>query len=290
MKKVIFFGLGSIGKKHLRLINEMYDFDIYAYRTLANLQKSDAAIQCYTEVFDWDTITRIEPDAAFICNPTFLHIETAIKCVKHRIYNIFLEKPIDCKTNGLRELTNLIADNCATVYVGYPLRHLDVFNNLNIESNTAYICCKSNLADWRDYQTYSAFKSKGGGCILELSHEIYLADYLLGPIVDLRGSYGKAKNSTTDAEDFCHLVAQHENGAYSNIFLDISWESEPERYIIFNDGIDRIDYKADDDLFKKQLGYFFDNLNNPEIDNNLISLSSLFKKLIKLRNLHDWGV
>jgi len=284
--KICFFGLGSIGQRHLRLINEGYNFDVYAYRTLIQpLRSFGVPTLRHTEVFDWDTIDQIKPDVAFITNPTYLHIKTAVKCLQHGINKIFLEKPIDCKTDGLERLLYLADSTNAVIYVAYPLRHLEEINKVKewLESDSVFISCKSNLATWRPYKTYSAYAEQGGGAILELSHEIDLAEHLLGPIVEIRGKCGKTKNGGTDAEEFCAIVCQHKKDKWSNIVLDISWKDKPERYIIYNDGRARYDYQPDDDMYRNQLRYFFDNLDNPKLMNNILDASLLFRKIIEFR-------
>ena len=284
--KVIFFGLGSIGRRHLRLINEIYDFDIYAFRTLIQpLRSFGIPTLKHREVFDWDTVNRIKPDVAFITNPTHLHIKTEIRCLEHGITKIFLEKPIDCTTNGLSRLLELVKRNNATVYVAYPLRHIAELQEIkeSLKSDIIYMVCKSDLANWRQYNTYSAYAEQGGGAILELSHEIDLSAFLLGEIKAIRGKCGKVKNSSTDAEDFCAIVTDHENDKYANIVLDIAWENKPERYLVYNNGEDRINYQADDDTFRNQLKYFFDNLDNPRLMNNVFDAGFLFRKIIEFR-------
>ena len=284
--KVIFFGLGSIGRRHLRLVDELYDFDLYAFRTLTQPLGSfgNPTIK-HSEVFGWDTVGKIKPDVALITNPTHLHIKTAIKCLELGINKIFLEKPVDCKTDGLERLLDLVNTTNATVYVAYPLRHIEEFDRVKawLESDSIFLSCKSDLATWRKYNTYSAYAELGGGAILELSHEIDLAEYLLGPIVEIRGKCGKTKRCNTDAEEFCAIVCQHENDKWSNIVLDISWRDKPERYIIYNDGRARFDYQPDDDMYRNQLRYFFNNLDNPKLMNNIFDASFLFRKIIEFR-------
>ena len=288
--KIIFFGLGSIGQRHLRLINEMYDFDVYAFKSqvVRSNERDYGFVHVQNKichhVYDWQQIDKLKPDVAFITNPTHLHIETAIKCLEHGINKIFLEKPIDCKTDGLDRLLDLARGNHSVVYVAYPLRHVKEFNRIkkDIDSDI-YLSCKSDLAKWRTYQTYSALAKTGGGAILELSHEIDLAEFLMGSIVDIKGKCGKVKDSATDAEDFCVINIEHVGGKHSNIVLDIADKEREERFLIYDNGRSRFDYKADDDTFKNQLKYFFDNIDNPKLINNIFDASKTFRKIIEFR-------
>jgi lactate dehydrogenase-like 2-hydroxyacid dehydrogenase len=43
--KIAFFGLGSIGKRHAKLIKENYNFEILAYRSNINSEENDLGIK-----------------------------------------------------------------------------------------------------------------------------------------------------------------------------------------------------------------------------------------------------
>ena len=88
--KILFFGLGSIGKKHAKIIKNNFDFDLFAYRTGKGQEKNDLKIEEFHSLND---AFSINPDIAFITNPTFLHVETALECARRNI-DIFIEKPI----------------------------------------------------------------------------------------------------------------------------------------------------------------------------------------------------
>jgi predicted dehydrogenase len=65
--------MGSIGTRHYKILKRNYKFDVYHHKQIGSRKY----------------------DVAFITNPTFLHIETAIKAVQDGAKYLFIEKPTD---------------------------------------------------------------------------------------------------------------------------------------------------------------------------------------------------
>jgi predicted dehydrogenase len=81
------------------------------------------------------------------------------------------------------------------------------------------------LPDWRpgrDYRgTQSAHQSRGGGLILELSHEIDYPMWMLGDIGSVVAKAGKASDLEIDTDDVAELVVTFAGGAIGSIHLDM---------------------------------------------------------------------
>ena len=280
--KIIFFGLGSIGQRHLRLLQKYYDFDIYAFRS-SRKRKPVAGVK---EIYTWKEVDEIEPDVAFITNPTYLHLKTALSCAKRRM-KLFIEKPIDKDL----ALLGAVQEYCKDIptYVAYPFRYNYSTQKLKekIARERVYharFVCSTYLPGWRSYQTYSAYAVEGGGALLDLSHEIDLAVYLFGNIKNIIGAYSQKSDVTADAEDCADLIVKHEYGITSNIHLDL-YSKDQKRYveITTENGCYRVDYRQDDEMYIEQLRYFFNNIDNPRMMNNIHKASGMFRKLIEFK-------
>ena len=275
--KLLFFGTGSIGQRHINLLLKHFDHEIYAFRSGQGVLYKNHEVK---EIHSWDEVDELRPDVAFICNPTYLHIKTAIECAERGI-KLFIEKPVDCSTKGLDYLLRLIVEHGIVTYVAYPFRFNDAIRKFKKENKTNYlniIRCLTNLDTWRGYQTYSAKKSQGGGALLELSHEIDLAEYLFGEIIKLDSSLYNHGKVQTDAEELAVLYATHRNCS-THIVLDIA-SGRQERSIITNS---IMSYFVTDQMYLDQLVYFFDNIDNSRMMNNLPDASILFKKIMRVR-------
>ena len=226
IKSILFFGLGSIGTRHLRLLKKNFNYKIYAFRT--NRDKANANV---INIYDLDEALRIKPDIVFITNPTYLHITTALTCLKAGIKYFFIEKPLSHTLEKLDVFTEEVKKSGALVYVGYVMRHHPMIKYLKklIEERIGeifYSQTKSSsfLPNWRpeiDYRkSYSSRRNEGGGVILDVSHEFDYNQYLFGRIESISGFYGKISNLEIDTEDFCDVFLKYENNIFASIHLD----------------------------------------------------------------------
>lgn len=226
IKKILFFGLGSIGTRHLKLLKKNYDFEIYAYRS-----KKENPINDIVNIYNLNEALQVNPDIVFITNPTHLHIKTAISCLKAGITNIFIEKPL---SNTLDDLDIFLRETeriGALVYIGYNMRYSPILIRLkNLvkkrEKSIFYAetLCSSFLPSWRserDYrETYSSKKEQGGGVILDLSHEFDYNEWLFGKIKSINGVYGKISKLDINSEDMCDVIVRFEKKMIAKIHLN----------------------------------------------------------------------
>ncbi len=312
-KKILFFGLGSIGTRHLNLILKNYDFDLYAYRTNKN-----SAVSNIKNIYDIAQALKIKPDVAFITNPTNLHIKTAFLCLNAGIKHLFIEKPLSHSLDNLDILLNEFKKKNAIVYVGYSMRHNPVLKRLKeiIEKRKneifyALTISSSYLPSWRprrDYRNnYSAKREMGGGIILELIHEFDYNEWFFGKIDSISGIYGKISKLEINVEDFCDINLKFKNRMKAFIHLDyFSYKDErkvkimtineeiiadlikKEILIIDGKSIKKENFNFErNDTFENQLEYFFDGIENESKDiSNLKDAKELLEKLLnfKIRN------
>ncbi|MBN1645403.1 Gfo/Idh/MocA family oxidoreductase [Candidatus Woesearchaeota archaeon] len=226
--KIIIFGLGSIGRRHARLLKDKYSHDLYAFRSDPNTKGNELGIK---EIFSLDELDSIQPDIAFITNPTSEHIETAIECAKRGMH-LFLEKPLSNADIRINELIDIVNKKKLKLYVAYCLRHNHVIKWLkeylekNKQGKPIHITChaSSYLPNWRPgsdhLKQYSSNLKLGGGVILDYSHEIDYLTYLFGSINDIKSHSARAGNVTVDTEDFADILCTFNNNTYGNIHLD----------------------------------------------------------------------
>lgn len=309
-KKIIFFGLGSIGRRHLEIIKENYEYDIYAYRTTSSDSIADVK-----NLYNLNDAFNINPDIAFITNPSSLHIETALLCLKAGIKNLFIEKPLSNNLEDLDRLVNLAEKKDAIIYIGYLMRHNPVLKRLKdlITDKLEEIfyvetICKSYLPDWRpgkDYRkVYSASKEMGGGVILDISHEFDYNQYLFGPIKSIKGHYGKISNLEINSEDYCEVTLYFNRYIIGRIHLDY-FSYFPERHVkiicpnteikadLIKNEI-KIFYRTEkrcekfdfnlNDVYHSQMNYFLEGIENQSKKiNNLEEVKELTEKLIEFK-------
>ena len=227
--QILIIGFGSIGQRH--------------YNNLLNLGFDNI------NVFDPDdkkffnnNINRIKKidleilknfDAAFICNPNNLHIETALKCAEAGCH-LFIEKPLSHNFNGInklieicerKKLINMVACNMRFhPCLAFIKKYLDS-NKLkkiySISHEFGYY-----LPYWRigtDYtKNYAAKKSMGGGIILDDIHEFDLLFWLndFENVKETKFIYEKISNLKINTEDICNASFKFTNKVIGSIKCD----------------------------------------------------------------------
>lgn len=293
MYKILLTGLGSIGKRHLRLLQEHDDqMEIHAYRSSGTDDTTFPAVIQHTSL---DDALAENPDIVFITNPTSLHIDTAIACAEAGCH-LFIEKPLSHSLDGVDDLMSTVAENNLITYVACVLRFHPVLRRLaslldtetigNVYSYRVY--SGSYLPDWRpdqDYRTsYSADPEMGGGVVMDLIHELDYAYWLFGDIETVRSWVGQVSDLEIESEDLAEIIVETEDDVVGQIHLDY-YRSDPRRTVeitgesgviradLINDeiqiqtsnGSEREEFDVNqDEIYERQLHSFLSNIRNGE--------------------------
>jgi len=311
--KVIFFGLGSIGQRHARLLIKRGGHELFAFRTHhSDAPEPDFPIEV---LHSWEEIDAVNPQVAFITNPTSLHIAAAKDCAL-RGMSLFIEKPLGASTEGLDELLNIVQKKKLVTYVAYCLRFNPVILYLK-EMLSKEQCCHmrieaaSYLPAWRQgrdhKKSYSSNRNLGGGVIFDLSHEIDFVDFFLGPIQRIDGQCSQRGDVTVDVEDCADMQIQCAGG-FATVHLSfLSHLNQRKVTLYFSqktvvaDLINNTVYTYQnnvlaqqenlaierDELYMRQLDFFLANKDNPKMMNNVLDASALFKKICEFKEKHD---
>ena len=212
--KVLFIGLGSIAKKHIHVLRELYSCEIYALRSVKNAKPN-------TGVVNVDDITEIisEIDFVFLTNPTHLHSKYLDILVEYG-KPIFLEKPPSHSLEGIDDLSLKIKESGIITYVGCNLRFHPsiVFLKDNLPGkkiNEIDIYSGSYLPDWRDNKDYkniySARKDMGGGVHLDLFHEIDYTTWLFGFPKKSSSVLRRVSTLNISSYDYANYILEYDN-------------------------------------------------------------------------------
>jgi predicted dehydrogenase len=232
--KSLIVGLGGIGQRHVRNLRALlgYDVEILAYRVRKLTQVITPTLQADTDrdvereyqlrVFgDLELALEEKPEVAFICNPSSLHLQAALACVR-RGCDLFIEKPLSNGLDGLPELQALVAQKARIVMVGYQLRFHPCFLRLqeivkkgllgNLLAVRAAV--GEYLPGWHRYedyrQGYAARADLGGGVILSQIHEFDYLYSLFGKARRLFSVGGHWSNLELDVEDVASTLMECE--------------------------------------------------------------------------------
>ena len=211
----LIIGFGSAGKRHFNILKKEQKIKkIY----ILTKQK----IKNINSVRNLKEVKKINPDYIIIANETYKHINF-VKYFEKNFKNkiIIVEKPLFEKYYQLKIIKNKFI-------VNYNLRFHPVIkyikNNFNLK-DTFYLECESSsyLPIWRNktnyINSYSASKKKGGGVLLDLSHEIDYVSYLFNDPKAIFNFSKKISNLNIKSDDFALLFGRLPNKALYNIKL-----------------------------------------------------------------------
>lgn len=213
--RVLIVGLGSIGKRHLRLIRELLpngDIRVLRHRECGDVpQHADG---CFSTL---EQAIAFAPQIALIAGPAPFHIKMAQPLAQAGVH-LLVEKPLSASLDGIIDLLETCRAQRTVLLTGYNLRFLpslEQFRTLLAEraiGRVLSVRCEIGqyLPTWRpntDYrQGVSARRELGGGALLELSHEIDYLCWIFGDVAWIKATLCRQSDLEIDVEDTAHLM------------------------------------------------------------------------------------
>ena len=247
-------GAGSIGERHITILQKLGYTNIYVYRQ-RNLPLRNILPETVTIFTNWNEVISIKPVAAFICTPTSQHLSQAIDCAESNIH-LLIEKPLAADLSGLEDLKKTVQHHPVYLQVAYMLRYHPLMKALKefIRNGTAgkLLSFQSYWGEylpdwhpWEDYRkSYAAKKELGGGVALTLSHDIDIVTWLSESKVS---NYCTIKNYRSNleinVESGADITFKFDNGITGHCHLNY-YEKIPKRSyrLAFEDGSVDINY------------------------------------------------
>lgn len=228
--KILIVGLGSIGRRHLKNLSAL------GIRQLAVVTQGRCTLPLdelppFLSFDELETALCWHPDAVFVCNPTALHLETALKAARTGCH-LFLEKPVSHSLEGLHTLEHLVAARNIIVQTGFQYRFNGVFQQIKEVVTqghlgrilAAHAQWGEYLPDWHPWenyrQSYSARNHLGGGVLLTLCHPFDYLRWLVGEVESVQAIGGHLSSLETDTEDVALVSMRFKNGAIGSVYLD----------------------------------------------------------------------
>ena len=244
---ILFFGLGSIGQRHIRNIKKFWpDYNIYAYRqknivpllNLKNNKVKGSVEKKYkiisTNYLDFFRKKKIQIDAAFICTPSSMHVNNAIWCIKKNI-PVFIEKPVATNLKDLNKINKAIRNKKSLInVVGYQLRFnpiIKFIKNFCFENEklgkifSCEIYHGEHVDSFHSYESYkdsyTSKKKLGGGVSLTQIHEIDYLNFFLEnyKFIDHEFMSEKISKLEIDVEDIYTSIFKYQNKINKNFVL-----------------------------------------------------------------------
>lgn len=215
INRILIVGLGSIGKRHLRLARELLpnaDIRVLRHRECGTVP--ELANGCFSRI---EEAIAFAPEIAVIASPATLHLNTAQPLALAGVH-LLVEKPLSASPEGVPLLLNTCREQKTVLLIGYNLRFLPSLQrfrellNDNVIGKVLSVRCEIGqyLPSWRldsDYrQGVSARLELGGGALLELSHELDYLRWIFGEIDWTKATLHRQSSLEIDVEDSVHII------------------------------------------------------------------------------------
>jgi predicted dehydrogenase len=197
--KVLIVGLGAIGQRHVRnlrvLLGDSVEILAARSRGLSHVLTDVMTVEAPEGLCEkygirafgtLDDALAHQPDVAFVCNPTSLHIATALALARAGCH-LFIEKPLAHEYAGVEELLGIVERHGLVATVGYQYRFhpclTTTYALLRSGAIGGVLAVRAEVGEylpgWHTYEdyrgTYGGSRDLGGGTLLSQIHEM---DYL----------------------------------------------------------------------------------------------------------------
>lgn len=224
-------GLGNIATRHRRNLKQLYpDATLYAMSS-SGREPTEIVTDCDVIVAGLEELIVMPVELVIVASPAPFHAMHAIPLIEAGIPTL-IEKPVTADIKDIVELQKAISGSKTPVAIGYCLRYLpsaikvkELLEKKHLGTlYNASIQIGQYLPDWRPSKDYresvSASKHLGGGALLELSHELDYAQWLLGSFTVEHAILRSSEELALDVEDISDIILRSDNNVITYMHLD----------------------------------------------------------------------
>ena len=242
MYKILVVGGGSIGERHVRCILATKRAEVSLCELNKDLLADVAGRYSLTQAFaDFDSVDLSSLDGVFICTPANLHIKMCRQVVAAGT-NVFCEKPLTVRDDGVGELMEEIKRANVVVGVGFTWRYSPIVDEMYRQFKQGTIgelpYMSIRLAQHFPHfrpaykSTYFMRPETGGGAILDAaSHLVSLAQMFAGKVASVCGMYSNSGLLGVEVEDTVDAMLIFAEGSRAHIHVN-QWQYPTEAIIV----------------------------------------------------------
>lgn len=267
MMNIVVIGLGSMGKRRIRLIKRNYpEFNVYGVDKREDRRKEvESKFHMYCSDSIEDLNSKFAINVAFVCTAPLSHDSIISECLKRK-WHVFTE--LNLVSDGYEKNIKLARENGCKLFLSstfyyreeikYIKEYIQKTNNWNYNYHIGQY-----LPDWHPWETYKDFfvgDVRTNGCREIMAIEFPWLTALFGKVEKFHVISNKMSNLNIEYNDNYLIQLIHENGNKGNIIVDVvspvavrHFEAYREsRYICWNGTPDSLEqYDKESDHLKK---------------------------------------
>lgn len=234
-------GLGSMGKRRIRLMKEIYpDFNIVGIDGREDRQqetREQFGIVCYDSLVKADSAI----DCVFVCTSPLSH-NAIIHDAISRGYHVFTE--LNLVSDGYDENIALAKENDLTLFLSSSFFYREeikyIREKIVDESHWNYIYhIGQYLPDWHPWENYKDFflgDKRTNGCREIMAIELPWITRTFGEVVDINVIGDKMTELNIDYKDNYMIQLTHENGNKGCLIVDVVSPVAVRKLEIYREG------------------------------------------------------
>ncbi|EJO5346067.1 Gfo/Idh/MocA family oxidoreductase [Clostridium botulinum] len=227
--RVVVIGLGSMGKRRIRLINK-YDKKIQIFgvdnnKERRNMCEDEYGIDTFSTLDE--SIKKVDFDCAFVCTSPLSHSGIISQCLNYGLH-VFTE--LNLVADGYEKNILLAKEKALTLFMSSTFLYREEIKK--IRELAKQTDCRLNytyhigqyLPDWHPWENYKDFfvgNKRSNGCREIFAIELPWLVEVFGDIVNIDVIKSKMSNLNIDYNDNYLLLIQHKNGNKGTLAVDV---------------------------------------------------------------------
>lgn len=243
--KILVIGLGSMGKRRIRLLNQFFENN----EIVGVDSREDRCRECakiysiHTSVSLENALEETQFDCAFICTSPLMHFPIIKKCLESELH-VFTE--INLTTNGYDELIELSRKKGKILFLSSTFIYkkeiqyiTDKVENTKGKKNYIYHIGQY-LPDWHPWENFDSYfigDKRTNGCREILAIELPWITKLFGQVQEFYVLSEKITELNIDYKDCYHILMQHADGTVGSLIVDVVSRKAVRKLEIFGENL-----------------------------------------------------
>lgn len=227
--KFLIIGLGSMGKRRIRNLQQLAMRDIMAYEPREDRRKEAEEKYGIKAVSSLEKAMAENPDAIIISTPPDRHHEYCLMAAKSGKH-FFVEASVI--SQGMEELIeacrsqNIVAAPSCTMRFHPAIKRIRALVASDTIGKILAFTYHSGMYlpdwhPWEDYRTFYVSKKETGACREIVPYELTWITSILGKVEKTSCMRGKLTKLETDIDDAYQIIMKFQDGVLGHMLIDV---------------------------------------------------------------------